>query len=99
MKEDTKSAVALALEGVHQGAHIRSANFLLGRDGRARAEKQNVLRKKTAADVLPLALLSGIFFFVFRGHVTQVGVCVLHIKPFFLPWLCRRDFFLCFVGM
>ena len=43
----------------------------------ARAEKRNVLRKKTAADVLPLALMSGLLaisaFFV--GSATQ-AICV-----------------------
>ena len=49
------------LTGVHQGAHIRSSKFWPARNGRALAGKRNVLRKKTVADVLPLALLSGLF--------------------------------------
>ena len=47
------------LTGLHQGAHIRSDKFCPARNGRARAGKRNVLGKKTAADVRPLALWSG----------------------------------------
>ena len=39
----------------------------------ARAEKRNVLRKKTAADVLPASLLSGLFF-VFFWQCNKGGV-------------------------
>ena len=58
----------------------------------ARAEKRNVLRKKTAADVLPLALLSG-FFLCIVGSATQVCTS-LALRDFsgFL-YLCGTDVF------
>ena len=61
MKEDMKSAVALA----HSRKCTKELLFGLPKFGSietfgARAEKRNVLTKKTAADVLPCALLSGL---------------------------------------
>ena len=73
-RDDTKSGVALAhaQECTKELIYIWSAIFLRARNGRARAQKRNILRKKTAADVLPSALLSGFVFLCFVGSATQV---------------------------
>ena len=75
MKEETKSAVDLAhsrecTKELISGLPIFGSMETFG----ARAEERNVLGKKTAADALPLALLSGLLF-VFCG---QCNTGVLH---------------------
>ena len=71
MKEDTKSAVALAHSRECTKELISGLpNFGSMETFGARAEKRNVLGKKTAADVLPYALLPGLFL-CFVGSATQ----------------------------
>ena len=73
-KEDTKSAVALAHSWECTKELIPGLpNFgSVGTFG-AKAEKRNVLRKKTAANVLPVSLQSGLFF-LFRGQCNTGAV-------------------------
>ena len=83
MKEDTKSAVALAHSQECTKELISGLpNFGSMETFGPRAEKRNVLGEKTAADVLPLSLLSGLFL-CFVGSATQVYIYVY--------WTGRRE--------
>ena len=76
-REDRESAVALtrSRECTKELIPTLPQFGSMGTFG-ATAEKRNVLRKtKTAADVVPVSLLSGMFSLRFMGSARQVGGC------------------------
>ena len=74
---------------MHQGAHICPANSWLDRSIRSycRAEKQNVRRKKTWADVVPMSLLSGVLAisFFFREQCNTGDITPHYETPVLSP--------------